>query len=146
MSSMMGILPTVYNARKCRVYHELIVWSRGIIMDREAHNASSCIAAAVRAPGRYADNASDYADDPDRTNCLVRRYAPFGDRPIAGLVNETRNGLPGHIASIPAQASHNRGDRGMDVPAELREGGDPAKHLHLREDTYSMPLNHGVGA
>jgi hypothetical protein len=79
---MSSILPTVYNVRKWHVYHELTVWSRGIIMDKEARDVSSCIAAAARALGYYADNVSDYVDDPDRTNCLVRRYARFGDSPI----------------------------------------------------------------
>src|SRR5262252_2143764 len=79
---MSSILPTVYNVRKWPVYHELTVWSRGIIMDKEARDVSSCIAAAARALGYYADNVSDYVDDPDRTNCLVRRYARFGDFPI----------------------------------------------------------------
>jgi len=64
------------------VYHELTVWSRGIIMDKEARDVSSCIATAARGLGYYADNVSDYVDDPDRTNCLVRRYARFGDSPI----------------------------------------------------------------
>jgi hypothetical protein len=79
---MISILPTVYNVRKWHVYHELTVWSRGIIMDKEARDVSSCIAAAARALGYHADNVSDYVDDPDRTNCLVRRYARFGDSPI----------------------------------------------------------------
>jgi oxalate oxidoreductase subunit delta len=64
------------------VYHELTVWSRGIIMDKEARDVSSCIAAAARKAGYYTENVSDYIDDPDRTNCLVRRYARFGDKPI----------------------------------------------------------------
>jgi oxalate oxidoreductase subunit delta len=64
------------------VYHELTVWSRGIIMDKEARDISSCVASAARTLGFYADNVSDYVDDPDRTNCLVRRYARFGDKPI----------------------------------------------------------------
>ena len=64
------------------MYHELTVWSRGIIMDKEARDVSSCVAAAARALGYYADNVSDYVDDPDRTNCLVRRYARFGSSPI----------------------------------------------------------------
>jgi oxalate oxidoreductase subunit delta len=64
------------------VYHELTVWSRGIIMDKEARDVSSCIASAARSLGYFADNVSDYVDDPDRTNCLVRRYARFGDSPI----------------------------------------------------------------
>lgn len=64
------------------MYHELTVWSRGIIMDKEARDVSSCVAAAARALGYYAENVSDYVDDPDRTNCMVRRYARFGDKPI----------------------------------------------------------------
>ena len=64
------------------MYHELTVWSRGIIMDKEARDVSSCIAAAARKAGYYTENVSDYIDDPDRTNCLVRRYARFGDQPI----------------------------------------------------------------
>jgi oxalate oxidoreductase subunit delta len=64
------------------VHHELTVWSRGIIMDKEARDVSTCIATAARALGYYAENVSDYVDDPDRTNCLVRRYARFADTPI----------------------------------------------------------------
>lgn len=64
------------------MYHELTVWSRGIVMDKEARDVSSCIAAAARRAGYDAENVSDYIDDPDRTNCLVRRYARFGDQPI----------------------------------------------------------------
>jgi oxalate oxidoreductase subunit delta len=64
------------------MYHELTVWSRGIIMDKEARDVSSCVATAARSLGYHADNVSDYVDDPDRTNCLVRRYARFGDTPI----------------------------------------------------------------
>jgi hypothetical protein len=65
------------------VYHELTDWSRGIIMDREARDVASCIATAARNLGYYADHVSGYVDDPDLTNCLVRRYARFGDTPIA---------------------------------------------------------------
>lgn len=51
-------------------------------MDKEARDVSTCIATAARKLGYYAENVSDYVDDPDRTNCLVRRYARFGDSPI----------------------------------------------------------------
>lgn len=64
------------------MYHELTVWSRGIIMDKEARDVSTAVAAAARTLGYDAENVSDYVDDPDRTNCLVRRYARFGDEPI----------------------------------------------------------------
>ena len=64
------------------MYHELTVWSRGIIMDKEARDVSACVAAAARELGYDAENVSDYVDDPDRTNCLVRRYARFAGEPI----------------------------------------------------------------
>jgi len=64
------------------VHHELTVWSRGIIMDKEARDVSTCIATVARTLGYHAENVSDYVDDPDRTNCLVRRYARFADEPI----------------------------------------------------------------
>ena len=64
------------------MYHELTVWTRGIIMDKEARDVSACLATAARALGYVAENVSDYVDDPDRTNCLVRRYARYGDVPI----------------------------------------------------------------
>jgi oxalate oxidoreductase subunit delta len=64
------------------VHHEFTVWSRGIIMDKEARDVSTSIATAARNLGYFAENVSDYVDDPDRTNCLVRRYARFSDQPI----------------------------------------------------------------
>jgi len=64
------------------VYHELTVWTRGIIMDKEARDVVACVANAARQLGYDADQFSDYVDDPDRTNCLIRRYARFGDQPI----------------------------------------------------------------
>ena len=64
------------------MHHELTVWSRGIIMDKEARDISTCVANAARTLGYHAENVSDYVDDPDRTNCLVRRYARFDTEPI----------------------------------------------------------------
>jgi oxalate oxidoreductase subunit delta len=51
-------------------------------MDKEARDVSTCVATAARKLGYFAENVSDYVDDPDRTNCLVRRYARFSDTPI----------------------------------------------------------------
>ena len=51
-------------------------------MDKEARDVCTCIATAARTLGYYAENVSDYVDDPDRTNCLVRRYARFADEPV----------------------------------------------------------------
>jgi Pyruvate/2-oxoacid:ferredoxin oxidoreductase gamma subunit len=63
-------------------YHELSVWTRGIIMDKEARDIANCIANAAANVGFHSQMISDYVDDPDRTNCLVRKYARFSDEPI----------------------------------------------------------------
>jgi hypothetical protein len=64
------------------VYHEITVWTRGIIMDKEARDVVNCMATAATKAGLYSHYISDYVDDPDRTNCLIRKYARFGDQPI----------------------------------------------------------------
>jgi hypothetical protein len=64
------------------MYHELTVWTRGIIMDKEARDVVNCFAGGAEKAGYHAQFISDYIDDPDRTNCLVKKYARFGDEPI----------------------------------------------------------------
>jgi hypothetical protein len=64
------------------VYHEITVWTRGIIMDKEARDIANSLAQAARRDGRRAIYISDYVDSPDRTNCLVRKYARISDTEI----------------------------------------------------------------
>jgi hypothetical protein len=64
------------------VYHEITAWTRGIIMDKEARDVINCVAAAAIAAGFHSHSISDYVDDPDRTNCLIRKYARFSDQPL----------------------------------------------------------------
>ncbi len=73
-------------------YHEVTVWTRGIIMDKEARDIANLLAEAARREGRVGIYISDYVDSPDRTNCLVRKYARMSDRPIEDrLVYENPN-------------------------------------------------------
>jgi oxalate oxidoreductase subunit delta len=64
------------------MYHEITVWTRGIIMDKEARDIANSLSQAARRDGRVAIYISDYVDSPDRTNCLVRKYARISDDPI----------------------------------------------------------------
>ena len=64
------------------MYHEITVWTRGIIMDKEARDVANSLAQAARRDGRRAIYISDYVDSPDRTNCLVRKYARISDTEI----------------------------------------------------------------
>lgn len=64
------------------MYHEITVWTRGIIMDKEARDIANSLAQAARRDGRRSIYISDYVDSPDRTNCLVRKYARISDTEI----------------------------------------------------------------
>jgi len=64
------------------MYHEITVWTRGIIMDKEARDIANSLSQAARRDGRRAIYISDYVDSPDRTNCLVRKYARISDGEI----------------------------------------------------------------
>jgi hypothetical protein len=78
-----------------------------------------------------------------------RYFHPPVQRPVTDyLAMQGRFGhmLPEHIATLQRGANQNWRDIGMDVPARLREGEDPERHKRLAEETYSMPLNRGVGA
>lgn len=63
-------------------YHEITAWTRGIIMDKEARDVANCLASAARLEGKHTQFISDYVDAPDRTNCLIRKYARISDDPI----------------------------------------------------------------
>jgi hypothetical protein len=54
--------------------------------------------------------------------------------------------LPEHVAAMQRGANQNFEDMGMEVPAKLRDQEDPAHHLKLKEEHYSMPVARGVGA
>jgi len=63
-------------------YHEITCWTRGIIMDKEARDVANALAQAAKLEGRYTQFISDYVDAPDRTNCLIRKYARISDEEI----------------------------------------------------------------
>jgi oxalate oxidoreductase subunit beta len=76
-------------------------------------------------------------------------FHPPVQRPVTDyLAMQGRFGhmLAEHIATVQQQANRNWETIGMDVPAELRAGEDPEHHKRMREESYSMPLNRGVGA
>jgi len=76
-------------------------------------------------------------------------FHPPVQRPVTDyLAMQGRFGhmLPEHVATIQRGANQNFEDTGMDVPAELRDLEDPARHLSLKEEHYAMPVRRGVGA
>jgi oxalate oxidoreductase subunit delta len=126
------------------VQHELTVWSRGIIMDKEARDVSSCIATTARGLGYYAENVSDYVDDPDRTNCLVRRYARFSDKPILDrFVYENPN--PDWVVlieeTIVKAVNFFRGTPDGEGVLVINSGREPEYLIKFLPDTMLKKLN-----
>lgn len=73
-------------------YHEITVWTRGIIMDKEARDVANCLAQAASKEGRHTQYINDYVDAPDRTNCLIRKYCRISDSVIEDpLIYENPN-------------------------------------------------------
>src|ERR1700723_3074574 len=60
-------------------YTELSVWTRGIIMDKEARDIVNSISASARLEGKHAQSMENYVDNPDRTNCPTRKYCRVSD-------------------------------------------------------------------
>jgi oxalate oxidoreductase subunit beta len=76
-------------------------------------------------------------------------FKPPVQRPVTDyLAMQGRFGhmLPEHVATIQVAANRNWELIGMDVPPSLRDLEDPARHVKLRDQEYSMPLNRGIGA
>jgi Pyruvate/2-oxoacid:ferredoxin oxidoreductase gamma subunit len=63
-------------------YTELTVWTRGIIMDKEARDIANSIAVAGRLEGKFAQAMENYVDNPDRTNAPTRKYCRVSDSVI----------------------------------------------------------------
>ena len=63
-------------------YTELTVWTRGIIMDKEGRDIVNSISASARLEGKYAQAMENYVDNPDRTNCPMRKYCRVSDAVI----------------------------------------------------------------
>jgi pyruvate ferredoxin oxidoreductase beta subunit/oxalate oxidoreductase subunit beta len=76
-------------------------------------------------------------------------FHPPVQRPVTDyLAMQGRFGhmLPEHVANIQVDANRNWETIGMHVPAEFRELENPEMHKKLKDETYSMPLNRGMGA
>lgn len=76
-------------------------------------------------------------------------FHPPVQRPVTDyLAMQGRFGhmLAEHVAAIQRGANQNFEDMGMEVPADLRDQEDPAHHLELKQEHFSMPVSRGVGA
>lgn len=62
--------------------HQITVWARGVVQDKEGRDISNGIAAAAGRDGKYTQSFDNYVDLPDRVNVPLRKYARISDEEI----------------------------------------------------------------
>ena len=62
--------------------HQITVWVRGVIQDKEGRDISNGIAAAAGRDGKFTQAFDNYVDLPDRVNVPLRKYARISDEEI----------------------------------------------------------------
>ncbi len=61
---------------------EITVWTRGVVMDKEARDVSNAFAQAAKMEGKFVQAFDNYEDLPDRVLVTTRKYARISDEEI----------------------------------------------------------------
>jgi Pyruvate/2-oxoacid:ferredoxin oxidoreductase gamma subunit len=61
---------------------EITVWTRGVVMDKEARDVSNAFAQAAKMEGKFVQAFDNYEDLPDRVLVTTRKYVRISDEEI----------------------------------------------------------------
>ncbi len=61
---------------------EITVWTRGVVMDKEARDIANAFAQAVKMEGKFVQAFDNYEDLPDRVLVTTRKYVRISDEDI----------------------------------------------------------------
>jgi oxalate oxidoreductase subunit delta len=61
---------------------EITVWTRGVVMDKEARDVANAFAQAVKMEGKFVQAFDNYEDLPDRVSVTTRKYVRISDEEI----------------------------------------------------------------
>ncbi len=61
---------------------EITVWTRGVVMDKEARDVANAFAQAAKIEGKFVQAFDNYEDLPDRVLVTTRKYARISDEEI----------------------------------------------------------------
>ncbi len=61
---------------------EITVWTRGVVMDKEARDVANAFAQAAKAEGKFIQAFDNYEDLPDRVLVTTRKYARISTEEI----------------------------------------------------------------
>ncbi len=62
--------------------HEITIWTRGVVKDKEGRDVANGIAKAADKEGKFTQAFDNYVDLPDRVNVPLRKYARISDEEI----------------------------------------------------------------
>ncbi len=62
--------------------HQITVWARGVVQDKEGRDIANGLAAAAAKEGKFTQAFDNYVDLPDRINVPLRKYARISDAEI----------------------------------------------------------------
>ena len=62
--------------------HQITVWARGVVQDKEGRDIANGLANAAGREGKFTQAFDNYVDLPDRVNVPLRKYARISDEEI----------------------------------------------------------------
>jgi Pyruvate/2-oxoacid:ferredoxin oxidoreductase gamma subunit len=96
---------------------EITVWTRGVVMDKEARDVANAFAQAVKMEGKFVQAFDNYEDLPDRVLVTTRKYVRISDEEIEMKYLYT-NGHPDVVVIVEPTII-----KGINVLKGMPEGG-----------------------
>jgi len=96
---------------------EITVWTRGVVMDKEARDVANAFAQAAKMEGKFIQAFDNYEDLPDRVLVTTRKYARISDQEIEMKYLYT-NSHPDVVVIVEPTII-----KGMNVLKGMPEGG-----------------------
>ena len=97
--------------------HQITVWARGVVQDKEGRDIANGLANAAGKEGKFTQAFDNYVDLPDRINVPLRKYARISDEEIEERY-EYENEHPEVVVVADATIV-----KGIDVLRGMEKGG-----------------------
>lgn len=97
--------------------HQITVWARGVVQDKEGRDIANGLAAAAGKQGKFTQAFDNYVDLPDRVNVPLRKYARVSDEEIEERY-EYENVNPEIVVVVDATIV-----KGIDILRGMEKGG-----------------------
>ncbi|HET9653003.1 MAG TPA: 2-oxoacid:acceptor oxidoreductase family protein [Usitatibacter sp.] len=97
--------------------HQITVWARGVVQDKEGRDIANGLANAAGKEGKFTQAFDNYVDLPDRVNVPLRKYARISDEEIEERY-EYENAHPEVVIVADATIV-----KGIDILRGMEKGG-----------------------